>query len=64
MRPSDPRLKQVEPLRTDAGRGRLARQDVIHLADEEPTYVPVSVAAEAALRVVCELGELRRCVFQ
>jgi hypothetical protein len=30
---------------------------VEHLADEEPTYVPVSVAAVSALRVVQEKGD-------
>jgi len=37
---------------------------VEHLADEEPTYVPVSIAAVSALRVVQEVGGTGRCVFQ
>jgi hypothetical protein len=42
----------------------MKKLDAERLADEEPTYVPVSVVAVAALRVVHERGELRRRVFQ
>jgi hypothetical protein len=58
------RPRQVEPLRTDVGRDRMKKQYAERLADEESIYVPVSVAAVAALWVVHERGELRRCVFQ
>lgn len=58
------RPKQVEPLRAGVRHGRIKRQDAERLADAESTYVPVNENAVAALRVVCERGELARRVFR
>ena len=46
------------------GRGKLKRQDVEHLADEEPVHVPLNGAAIAALGVVHGRRDRRGRVFK